>query len=160
MKKIFVIGVLVCGFSLSGCVAVGLTALGVGMATGVSHQLGGMVYKTFTTSQSQVKRATYGAFRHMQVKVVKLRGEFLWHHHDAEDELFLVVAGRLRMQLRDGDQEIGPGELIIVPRGVEHWPLALTDEVHVVLLEAKTTLNTGNVVNERTVATLDRLRTP
>ena len=71
MKKIFVIGVLVCGFSLSGCVAVGLTALGVGMATGVSHQLGGMVYKTFTTSQAQVKRATYGAFRHMQVKVVK-----------------------------------------------------------------------------------------
>ena len=72
MKRTFVIGVLlVSGFSLSGCVAVGLTALGVGMATGVSHQLGGMVYKTFTTSQSQVKRATYGAFRHMQVKVVK-----------------------------------------------------------------------------------------
>jgi len=101
-----------------------------------------------------------GDVNEMQVKVVKLRGEFLWHHHDAEDELFLVVAGRLRMQLRDGDQEIGPGELIIVPRGVEHCPLALTDEVHVVLLEAKTTLNTGNVVNERTVATLDRLRTP
>ena len=71
MKKTFVIGVLLGGFSLSGCVAVGLTALGVGMATGVSHQLGGMVYKTFTTSQSQVKRATYGALRHMQVKVVK-----------------------------------------------------------------------------------------
>ena len=71
MKRTLLVGVLVCSFSLSGCVAVGLTALGVGMATGVSHQLGGMVYKTFTTSQAQVKRATYGALRHMQVKVVK-----------------------------------------------------------------------------------------
>jgi len=71
MKKTLVIGVLVSSFWLSGCVAVGLTALGVGMATGVSHQLGGMVYKTFTTNESNVKRATYGAFRHMQVKVVK-----------------------------------------------------------------------------------------
>lgn len=71
MRKILFIGVLVSAFSMSGCVAVGLTALGVGMATGVSHQLGGMVYKTFTTPQANVKRATYGAFRHMQVKVVK-----------------------------------------------------------------------------------------
>ncbi len=101
-----------------------------------------------------------GDVNDMQVKVVKLRGEFVWHHHDVEDELFLVVAGRLRMQLRDGDRDVGPGELVIVPRGVEHCPLALTDEVHVVLLEPKTTLNTGNVVNERTVATLDRLGTP
>jgi mannose-6-phosphate isomerase-like protein (cupin superfamily) len=101
-----------------------------------------------------------GDVNEMQVKVVKLRGEFVWHHHDAEDELFLVVAGRLRMQLRAGDRELGPGELIIVPRGVEHCPLALSDEVHVVLLEPRTTLNTGNVVNERTVATLDRLGTP
>jgi mannose-6-phosphate isomerase-like protein (cupin superfamily) len=101
-----------------------------------------------------------GDVNEMQVKVVKLRGEFVWHHHDAEDELFLVVAGRLRMQLRDGDRELGPGELIIVPRGVEHCPLALSDEVHVVLLEPKTTLNTGNVVNERTVARLDRLGAP
>jgi mannose-6-phosphate isomerase-like protein (cupin superfamily) len=100
-----------------------------------------------------------GDVNEMQVKVVKLRGEFVWHHHDAEDELFLVVAGRLRMQLRDGDRELGPGELVIVPRGVEHCPLALTDEVHVVLLEPRTTLNTGNVVTERTVATLDRLGT-
>ena len=101
-----------------------------------------------------------GDVNEMQVKVVKLRGEFVWHHHDAEDELFLVVAGRLRMQLRAGDRELGPGELIVVPRGVEHCPLALSDEVHVVLLEPRTTLNTGNVVNERTVATLDRLGAP
>jgi len=93
----------------------------------------------------------------MHVKVVKLRGEFVWHAHEREDELFLVVAGRLRMQLRDGDRELGPGELIVVPRGTEHCPLALTDEVHVVLLEPKTTLNTGNVRNERTVEELERL---
>ena len=98
-----------------------------------------------------------GDVNDMHVKVVKLRGEFVWHHHDAEDELFLVVAGRLRMQLRDGDREVGPGQLIIVPRGVEHCPQALTDEVHVVLLEPKGTLNTGDVKNERTVETLERL---
>ena len=98
-----------------------------------------------------------GEINDMHVKLVKLSGEFVWHHHEQEDELFLVVKGRLRMQLRDGDQEIGPGEFIIVPRGTEHCPLALTDEVHVVLLEPKTTLNTGNVSNERTVVQLDRI---
>ena len=74
-----------------------------------------------------------------------------------EDELFLVVDGRLRMRLRDGDREVGPGEFIVVPHGVEHCPVALTDEVHVLLLEPKGTLNTGNVVNERTVADLGRV---
>ncbi len=98
-----------------------------------------------------------GEVNDMHVKLVKLAGEFVWHHHEREDELFLVVAGRLRMQLRDGDREVGPGEFIVVPKGTEHCPLALTDEVHVLLLEPKTTLNTGNVVNERTVAALDRL---
>jgi mannose-6-phosphate isomerase-like protein (cupin superfamily) len=98
-----------------------------------------------------------GDVNDMHVKVVKLRGEFVWHHHDAEDELFLVVAGRLRMRLRDGDREVGPGQFIIVPRGVEHCPQALTDEVHVILLEPKGTLNTGDVKNERTVDTLERL---
>lgn len=98
-----------------------------------------------------------GEINDMRVKLVKLSGEFVWHHHEQEDELFLVVKGRLRMQLRAGDREIGPGEFIIVPRGTEHCPLALTDEVHVVLLEPKTTLNTGNVSNERTVAQLDRI---
>jgi mannose-6-phosphate isomerase-like protein (cupin superfamily) len=90
------------------------------------------------------------------VKVVKLDGEFVWHHHDDEDELFLVVSGRLRMQLRDGDVVVGPGELIVVPKGIEHCPLA-EGETHVVLIEPKTTLNTGNVRNERTVERLERL---
>jgi len=98
-----------------------------------------------------------GEVNDMHVKLVKLAGEFVWHQHDREDELFLVVAGRLRMQLRDGDREVGPGEFIVVPKGTEHCPLALTEEVHVLLLEPKTTLNTGNVVNERTVSALDRL---
>jgi mannose-6-phosphate isomerase-like protein (cupin superfamily) len=98
-----------------------------------------------------------GEVNDMHVKVVKLAGEFVWHHHEREDELFLVMAGRLRMQLRDGDREVGPGELIIVPRGTEHCPLALTDEVHVVLLEPRGTLNTGNVTGDRTVATLDSI---
>ena len=98
-----------------------------------------------------------GEVNDMHVKLVKLAGEFVWHQHEREDELFLVVAGRLRMQLRDGDREVGPGELIVVPKGTEHCPLALTDEVHVLLLEPRSTLNTGNVVNERTVAALDRL---
>ena len=91
------------------------------------------------------------------VKVVKLKGEFVWHHHEAEDELFLVVHGRLRMQFRDGSRDVGPGEFIIVPRGVEHCPLAFTHEVHVVLLEPKTTVNTGNVRGERTVERLERI---
>ena len=98
-----------------------------------------------------------GDVNDMHVKVVKIRGEFVWHHHDAEDELFLVVAGRLRMQLRDGDRDVGPGQFIIVPRGVEHCPKTLTDEVHMVLLEPKGTLNTGDVKNERTVENPERL---
>lgn len=98
-----------------------------------------------------------GELNDAYVKAVKLQGEFVWHHHDREDELFLVVEGGLRMQLRDGNRDLGPGEFIIVPRGIEHCPLALTDEVHVVLFEPKTTLNTGSVVNERTVRNLERI---
>ena len=90
------------------------------------------------------------------VKVVKLEGEFVWHHHDDEDELFLVVSGRLRMELRDGDVILEPGELIVVPKGIEHRPVA-EGETHVVLIEPETTLNTGNVRNERTVEQLDRI---
>ncbi len=98
-----------------------------------------------------------GDVNDMQVKVVKLRGEFVWHHHEVEDELFLVVAGRLRMRLRTGDRDVAPGEFIIVPRGTEHCPVALTDEVHVVLLEPRGTLNTGNVTSDRTVAEPGRI---
>jgi mannose-6-phosphate isomerase-like protein (cupin superfamily) len=90
------------------------------------------------------------------VKLVKLKGEFVWHHHDAEDELFLVVAGRFRMEFRDRAVDLEEGELIVVPRGVEHRPVA-DEEAHVLLFEPTTTLNTGNVVNERTVREPARL---
>jgi mannose-6-phosphate isomerase-like protein (cupin superfamily) len=88
---------------------------------------------------------------------VKLSGEFIWHHHDVEDELFLVVKGRLRMKFRDRDVMVSAGEFIIVPKGVEHLPVAEGGDTHIVLLEPKTTLNTGNVQNERTVPVLERL---
>ncbi len=90
------------------------------------------------------------------IKVVKVKGEFVWHHHDNEDELFLIVKGRLRMKLRDREITLNPGEFVIIPRGVEHLPVA-DEEVHLVLLEPKTTLNTGNVQNERTVPVLERI---
>lgn len=85
-----------------------------------------------------------------EVKLVKLRGAFEWHHHEAEDELFLVVKGRLRMELRDRSVVLEEGEMLVVPRGVEHRPVA-EDEVHVLLFEPAGTVNTGNLRNERTV---------
>jgi mannose-6-phosphate isomerase-like protein (cupin superfamily) len=90
------------------------------------------------------------------VKLVKLKGEFVWHHHAAEDELFLVVKGRLQLKFRDREVWLNEGEFAIVPRGVDHLPIA-PEEAHVLLLEPKSTLNTGNVRNERTVSELDRL---
>ena len=97
-----------------------------------------------------------GELNDCYVKLVKLKGEFIWHHHDAEDELFLVIRGTLRMRLRDRELTVRPGEFVIVPRGVDHLPVA-DEEVEVLLLEPQSTLNTGNVRNERTVAKLDRL---
>jgi mannose-6-phosphate isomerase-like protein (cupin superfamily) len=91
-----------------------------------------------------------------QVKLVKLLGEFVWHHHADEDELFLVVRGRLRMQFRGGEVAVGAGELLVVPRGVEHRPVA-DAETHVLLFEPASTLNTGNVTSERTVPRPQRL---
>jgi mannose-6-phosphate isomerase-like protein (cupin superfamily) len=90
-----------------------------------------------------------------QVKLVKLMGEFVWHHHEHEDELFLVVKGALRMKLRDREVLVNEGEFIVVPRGVEHLPIA-DEEAHVLLMEPAGTLNTGNVRNERTVDNLER----
>ena len=97
-----------------------------------------------------------GEVNECHVKAVKLKGEFVWHHHEHEDELFLVVKGALRMKFRDREALVREGEFVIVPRGVEHLPIA-DDEVHIVLLEPKTTLNTGNITNERTVAQLQRI---
>ena len=90
------------------------------------------------------------------VKLVKLKGEFVWHHHDGEDEMFLVIKGRFLMKLQDRDIQLEAGEFIIIPRGVEHMPVA-DEEVEVLLIEPKTTLNTGNVKNERTVELLPQI---
>ena len=97
-----------------------------------------------------------GELNGQMIKLVKFQGEFVWHKHDVEDELFLVVKGRFRMEYRDRHVWLEPGEFVIVPRGVEHRPVA-DEEAHVLLFEPATTLNTGNVRNERTVEQLERI---
>ena len=91
-----------------------------------------------------------GRLNGQHVKLVKLKGEFVWHHHAAEDELFLVVRGTILIHFRDGEVRLKEGEFLIVPAGVEHRPVA-EEEAHVLLLEPDSTLNTGNVRNERTI---------
>lgn len=97
-----------------------------------------------------------GELNDFAVKAVKLKGEFIWHHHDVEDELFLVIQGKLRMRFRDHEALVRQGEFLIVPHGVEHQSAA-DEEVHLIFLEPKTTLNTGTVTNERTVHELERI---
>jgi mannose-6-phosphate isomerase-like protein (cupin superfamily) len=97
-----------------------------------------------------------GELNGQQVKLVKFQGDFVWHHHDAEDELFLVVKGRFRMEFRDRNVWVEEGEFLIVPRGVEHRPVA-EEEAQVLLFEPASTLNTGNVRNARTLERLERL---
>ena len=91
-----------------------------------------------------------------EVKLVKVSGEFVWHTHDDTDELFLVVAGQLTIQLRDGDVMLGPGQMFVVPRGVEHCPIA-AGEVHAVLIEPVGVVNTGNAGGPLTAAYDDSL---
>ena len=90
------------------------------------------------------------------VKLAKVKGEFVWHHHENEDELFYVLKGRLTIEFRDGSVELGPGECLVVPRGVEHRPVA-EEETHILMFEPASTLNTGNVRSERTVEDPERL---
>ena len=97
-----------------------------------------------------------GEINDFYVKIAKFKGEFLWHKHDAEDELFLVVKGHLLIKLRDREIDLDAGEFTIIPRGVEHLPIA-SEEAHVLLLEPKTTRNTGDVISERTVKDLSRV---
>lgn len=85
------------------------------------------------------------------VKIAKVQGEFVWHAHDDEDELFLVIKGKLKIEFRDGKVELGPGEMCIVPKGVEHKPVA-TEETQIMLIEPASTAHTGAVVSEMTVA--------
>jgi mannose-6-phosphate isomerase-like protein (cupin superfamily) len=95
-----------------------------------------------------------GELNDSHIKLAKLKGEFDWHHHDNEDELFMVVKGRLTIKFRDKDVVLDEGELIVIPKGIDHLPVAV-EEVHVMLIEPKGTLNTGNVVTEKTKEALD-----
>ena len=97
-----------------------------------------------------------GELNDSHIKLAKLKGEFVWHHHEAEDELFLILKGRLQIKLRDRDIFLEEGEFVIIPKGVEHLPIA-EEEAHVMLLEPKSILNTGNLNNERTVADPKRI---
>ena len=102
------------------------------------------------------KPRVVGELNDSYVKVAKLKGEFLWHHHENEDELFWVIKGTLIIKFRDKDIVISEGELLVVPRGVEHMPVA-EEEVQVILIEPVSTLNTGNVISERTVESPDKI---
>lgn len=95
-----------------------------------------------------------GELNGQAVKLVKLQGEFVWHHHDAEDELFLVLSGRLRMEFRESVRQVRPGEFIIVPRGIEHRPVAY-EETSILLFEPLGVLNTGNVTHPTLTAPID-----
>jgi mannose-6-phosphate isomerase-like protein (cupin superfamily) len=104
----------------------------------------------FAAIHDQWNPRVVGELNGQQVKLVKLRGAFVWHHHENEDELFLVHRGSFRMEFRDRTVELTAGDILIVPHGVEHRPVA-DAEVEVLLFEPSTTLNTGNLVNERTI---------
>ncbi len=108
------------------------------------------VFKKLDTFNEFWKPKIVGRLNNQHVKIAKLKGEFVWHHHDMEDELFYVIKGRLVIKLRNTDIILNEGEFFIVPHGVEHKPVA-DNEVHVLLFEPDTTLNTGNIKNERTV---------
>ena len=95
-----------------------------------------------------------GELNDNHLKLAKLKGEFIWHRHEHEDEMFLVIKGKLLIKFRDREIWLEEGEFIVVPKGVEHLPIA-EEEVHVLLMEPKSTLNTGNLKNERTVAELE-----
>jgi mannose-6-phosphate isomerase-like protein (cupin superfamily) len=116
--------------------------------------------QTFSTISEFWNPKIGGDINDSQIKFAKFSGTFNWHHHENEDELFLVVKGTLKMKLRPddgGDIVVDEGEYVIVPKGVEHCPEAVTPEVHCLLLEPRTTLNTGNVVNELTRTALQKI---
>ncbi|MCY1117092.1 cupin domain-containing protein [Bacillus safensis] len=97
-----------------------------------------------------------GELNDSYIKMVKIKGEFIWHHHDDEDEMFFVCKGKLVIRFRDSEIALNEGEFIVIPKGIEHQPIA-EEEVHLLLIEPKTTLNTGNVINERTVSIPERI---
>ena len=97
-----------------------------------------------------------GEVNESYVKLAKLKGDFLWHTHENEDEMFYVIKGALTIKFKEKDVNLHEGECILIPKGIEHMPVA-KEEVHVMLIEPKTTLNTGNVINERTIEALKKV---
>lgn len=114
------------------------------------------IQEKFSLFQDHWNPRIVGELNNQHVKAVKLQGEFVWHQHDHEDELFLVISGTLQMHFRDKIIEIKPGEFLIVPRGVEHKPVA-PEEAQVILFEPATTVNTGNIASERTKTLLEKI---
>ena len=110
----------------------------------------------FSLIQEHWQPKIAGEVNDAYIKLAKLKGEFLWHKHDAEDELFLVIKGNLTIKLRDRDLHLAEGEFAIIPKGVEHMPVA-AEEVHVMLIEPKATLNTGDRQTDRTLPELERI---
>jgi mannose-6-phosphate isomerase-like protein (cupin superfamily) len=110
----------------------------------------------FSLFRDHWKPKIVGELNGQHVKLVKFSGPFEWHHHEHEDELFLVIKGWFHMEFRDRRIRLEEGEFLVVPRGVEHRPVA-DEEVHVLLFEPAGTLNTGNVRTERTTTVLDRI---
>lgn len=97
-----------------------------------------------------------GELNNQHVKIAKLKGEFVWHNHENEDELFMVIKGHLTIKLRDGDVDLDEGELFIIPKGIEHMPAA-ENEVHVLMFEPMSTVNTGNVDSDKTIRDIEAI---
>jgi mannose-6-phosphate isomerase-like protein (cupin superfamily) len=110
----------------------------------------------FTVFQDYWQPKIIGELNDSYVKLAKFKGEFVWHHHETEDELFMVVKGELLIKFRDSEVRVRQGEFVIVPKCIEHLPIA-EQEVHVLLIEPKSTLNTGEVADDRTVRDLERI---
>ena len=110
----------------------------------------------FSLFQDHWKPKLVGQVNDFAIKLVKFQGEFIWHYHEREDEVFLVVKGQLLIKLRDRDLRLNAGELVVIPHGVEHLPIA-EEEAQILLLEPDSTLNTGNVQHEKTLTSLERV---
>jgi len=114
------------------------------------------LFEKFSLFDSYWNPKIVGELNNQYIKLAKLKGEFLWHHHENEDELFMVVKGRLTIKLRDGDIELNEGEFYIIPKGTEHMPKA-ENEVHVLMFEPKSTVNTGSANSEKTINDLEKI---
>lgn len=112
--------------------------------------------KKFSLFNNYWEPKIVGDLNNQYVKLAKLKGEFVWHQHEKEDEFFMVIKGHLTIRMRDGDIELNEGEFYIIPRGVDHMPMA-EDEVHVLMFEPKTTVNTGNADSNKIICNLEKI---